>query len=550
MARQRPVAERLQALGHVVEQVEGRVPDEAVRHADELVRRAGSRLAIAGDHTVVALAGATGSGKSSLFNALSGTQLAEPGVRRPTTAKAMSVSWGDVPPAELLDWLDVPRRHQVELSRVPRPGSQAPGLEGLVLLDLPDHDSIEAAHRAEVDRLVDLVDLLVWVVDPQKYADAALHERYLKPLAGHAEVMLVVLNQVDLLTPGQLVQCERDLRRLLDNEGLGKARIAAVSATTGQGVDALRRQVVDLVARKRVVAERLGADLTREAARLAPELGLDDSGSAGDPAIGSGTVRQLNRALAEAAGADVVTEAVLASVRRRGELVTGWPVLSWIASLRPDPLRRLHLDRLPIGRTKKSLEPVRVPRTGLDSGQGASKARVTSAVRALSDEAAADLPRSWQDAVRRASLANQGVLADELDRAVATTDLAMDRGFGHWRVIQVVQWILVAVVAAGLLWLAADLVLAYFHFPPLPTRSWHRLPVQTWLVVGGVAAGLLLALISRVFVEVSARAKARRAHAVLTRQVAAVAERQVVAPVTAELVRLRTAREALGRVRG
>ena len=37
----------------------------------------------------------------------------------------------------------------------------------------------------EVDRLVQLVDMLVWVVDPQKYADAAIHDRYLKPLAQH-----------------------------------------------------------------------------------------------------------------------------------------------------------------------------------------------------------------------------------------------------------------------------------------------------------------------------------------------------------------------------
>ena len=35
----------------------------------------------------------------------------------------------------------------------------------------------------EVDRLVQLVDMLIWVVDPQKYADAALHDRYLIPLA-------------------------------------------------------------------------------------------------------------------------------------------------------------------------------------------------------------------------------------------------------------------------------------------------------------------------------------------------------------------------------
>lgn len=538
MARQRPVAERLRALGEVVEHSRGRISEEVEETASDVVERAGGRLALSGDHTVVALAGATGSGKSSLFNALSGTQLAEPGMRRPTTSKAMAATWGPTAPAELLDWLDVPRRHQVE-------GWTGRGeRDGLVLLDLPDHDSTELAHRAEVDRLVNLVDLLVWVVDPQKYADAALHNTYLKPLAGHAEVMLVVLNQIDRLTPEQVKQCMADLRRLLDAEGLGKARIAAVSATTGQGVDELRSRVVDMVKQKQAAARRIGADVTRVAERIAPELGTQ-----GDLQVSAAKQRQLNRALAEAAGVDVVTEAVMASARRRGSVITGWPVLSWIGSLRPDPLRRLHLDKLPVGRSKRAIEPVRVQRSGLNAGHGASKARVESAVRALSDDAAAGLPRGWQDAVRRASRHNEAVLADELDRAVTTTDLAMDRGFGHWRFIQVIQWILVAVVLVGLLWLAADVALAYFQFPPLPSYVWHRLPLPTWLVIGGVGAGLLLALISRVFVEITARAKGRRAQSVLTKQIAAVADTQVLAPVNAELARLRAAREALAKAR-
>ena len=74
-------------------------------------------------------------------------------------------------------------------------------LGGLVLLDLPDHDSVRGRRdRLEVNRLVGLADLMVWVLDPQKYADAAVHRRYLVPLAGHSSVIAVVLNQSDLLT--------------------------------------------------------------------------------------------------------------------------------------------------------------------------------------------------------------------------------------------------------------------------------------------------------------------------------------------------------------
>ena len=52
-----------------------------VGEARALLAKAGARAAL-GDATVVALAGATGSGKSTLFNALSGAEVSSPGVRR------------------------------------------------------------------------------------------------------------------------------------------------------------------------------------------------------------------------------------------------------------------------------------------------------------------------------------------------------------------------------------------------------------------------------------------------------------------------------------
>ena len=87
-----------------------------------------------------------------------------------------------------MQWLGVPRR-QTHWRHGPGLREEELGqLAGLVLLDLPDHDSTVLEHQHEVDRLVDLVDLLVWVVDPQKYADEALHENYLRRLSGHAAV--------------------------------------------------------------------------------------------------------------------------------------------------------------------------------------------------------------------------------------------------------------------------------------------------------------------------------------------------------------------------
>ena len=166
------ITDRVDGLAEAARSARGRLDDELVDEAARVAEQASARLRLSGDHTVVALAGATGSGKSSTFNAVTGLELAAIGVRRPTTSWTMACAWGRDGAGELLDWLGVPKRHQVlrdSMLDEPRQDRQS-NLDGLVLLDLPDHDSTEVAHHVEVDRLVRLADLLVWVLDPQKYA--------------------------------------------------------------------------------------------------------------------------------------------------------------------------------------------------------------------------------------------------------------------------------------------------------------------------------------------------------------------------------------------
>ena len=95
----------------------------------------------------------------------------------------MACAWGPEGAAELLDWLGIPKRHQINRLGMLDESPDDRDLHGLVLLDLPDHDSTEVSHHLEVERLVKLADVLVWVLDPQKYADAAIHDRFLKPLS-------------------------------------------------------------------------------------------------------------------------------------------------------------------------------------------------------------------------------------------------------------------------------------------------------------------------------------------------------------------------------
>jgi GTP-binding protein EngB required for normal cell division len=534
------LVDHLRALAEAVELCEDRVDSGALAEARRVVDQADRRLAISGSATVVALAGATGSGKSSIFNALSGTELATVGVRRPTTAHALACSWGEESAEELLDWLQIPRRHALTTD----PALDA-ALEGLVLLDLPDHDSTELDHRMEVDRLVQLVDELIWVVDPQKYADAAIHDRYLKPLAQHADVMMIILNQVDKLTSSQREQCLSDLQRLLNSEGLGKVSVMAVSAATGEGVEALRETLARQVAEKQAAARRLAADVSVAAARLSTASGTTKVTPLARP-----STDRLTTQVAIAAGVPVVTEAVGKAWRLRGGLATGWPVLAWIAKFKPDPLRRLHLDRLGVGRRHKEIDPAGVGRTSLPATSGVQKARVDTAVRTLADEAAQGLARGWADAIKQAARSSEDALPDRVDRAIATTDLDLAQHRRWWQLIRVLQWLLVAAVVAGLGWLGLSFLLVYFQLPPLPKVTWWGLPAPTVLVVGGVLAGLLLAGLARIFVEVGARRRTSHARQSLRAAIARVTGELVIDPVKVEQDRYEKARLALERASG
>jgi len=244
---------------------------ELLTDSETLLRRSGERMRMSASHTVVALAGGTGSGKSSLFNALAGATFSPAGVMRPTTKHLHACVWGMEGAAPLLDWLGVQRRHRYARASALDEGEAS--LTGLLLLDLPDHDSVVTGSAAMVDRLVKLADMLVWVLDPLKYADASVHQRYLVPLAGHAGVTTVVLNKADTLAADQVADCSADLRRLLDSEGLLETPVLATSAATGAGLGARRRPRAPGGAARGGARDRITADIDALLERFAAYAG-------------------------------------------------------------------------------------------------------------------------------------------------------------------------------------------------------------------------------------------------------------------------------------
>lgn len=131
------------------------------------------------DLLVVALVGGSGVGKSTLLNALAGDQLAATSEFRPCT----SVPTVYHPPGAVLgmnDW-----------NRV-----SGSALEHLVIIDTPDSDTIEHAHREKVVEALRQADVILLCGSPEKYLDEATWS-LLRPLQGE-RTMVCVETKADL----------------------------------------------------------------------------------------------------------------------------------------------------------------------------------------------------------------------------------------------------------------------------------------------------------------------------------------------------------------
>ncbi len=461
---------------------------------------------------MVALAGATGSGKSSIFNALAGEDLSPVGLRRPTTGESHACVWGPEPARDLLDWLGV-------ASAGPA-GRATTRLTGLVLIDLPDFDSVERGHQVEADRLLALADLIVWVLDPQKYADRVLHRRYLGQFGHHRDITVVALNQADRLTGADLRTCLADLGRLLDEDGLGGVPVLATSTVDRPGIGALRTALEEAVATRLAALQRLSADVAARVTDLDPLVSVART-SSGDRANAS----DLYRALGVAAGVPLVARATEGSYTHRAVRHTGWPVTRWVRRLRPDPLRRLRLGTRPAG----SDEPVAA--TSIGPAAPAAAAGVGLALRAVGERAGHGLPDPWPAAMLDRARSRAADIPDALDVAVARTDLGSPRPPRWWRAIGALHWLFVAAAAVGLLWLVARYALFALALPEPPTPQVGRVPLSTLLLGAGLLGGLVLAAVVRPVVAAAARRRGRRVAARLEAAVRDVGDRLVLAPV-------------------
>jgi hypothetical protein len=386
------------------------------------------------------------------------------------------------------------------------------------------------------------------VLDPQKYADAAVHRRFLVPLAGHSEVIAVVLNQSDVLSPEQVEDCVNDLRRLLDAEELHDVQILVTSATTGAGVGSLRKLLVETVSARRAAAARISADVDAVAARFTPYAGEDplafgEAGQLGGPAAGRPSAgnsaagilvaspRKLAAAFARAAGVSAIGDALQSARELRAVDYVGWPV-SWLVErlVKRDPVRKIRLGKL------------WAELRGVTAGpSGAQQAEIDNALTQLADEVSPTLPKPWSRTIRTAIRSRADDIPGALGERIGESLPAENKIAGWWRAVGVWQGLLLGCVIVGIAWMAAILVFGVFgagsNVPRL-FSSVSLLPLIVILIVAMLVLGWLMASACVNAVRTAAVRENEQVAEEMQDRMAGVAQELVVAPAQQELAEL------------
>jgi len=597
-----PFARSVTSLKDAISYGEGRVPETVLLDAAETLERLSQRRELSTEHTVIGFFGATGSGKSTLFNAIAGQNIALSAPTRPTTSTVQAAIWEAEGSEELLDWLGIDKRVYPQTQALAAEGEAtegneaggnnkvaggvapnavtepAPGLfnrirravggrgemrtrtGGLILLDMPDFDSVTTTNRDLAARMMRYVDVLVWVVDPQKYADAVIHRDFMVPLAASGAQALCVLNQADKLAPAEVPAVLASLTRLLQAEGTEAHLLAApiaVSARTGEGVDVLRDLLAQVAAAKSLSLQRTDAQLHATASQLRTYAGGEGTVLAGAYALEA--EQKLVKACYSSSQAEQVLQAATASYRRAAGQRTGWILTRWMSRLKADPLRRLHLGQQDETKSTSKAEKSagmlgsdsenapELVASSLPPLSAAQKAGMANAVRQYSKQMAARIDEPWKRSMKEAALSREAELPELLERDMVRIDYGLGRTRAPWVIFNALQWIALMSALVGVGWLTLISGLAYLQIqlPPAPTPEGSPVPLPTLLLLLGVLLGIASAGVGRLLTAMGSRYYARKLRGRLQTGVEKAVQSCVVAPVQQEAKRLNAYRKAL-----
>ncbi len=246
---------------------EGLASDADREAAASLAHAARRRREYLSGVIVVAIAGGTGSGKSSLLNALAGREIASTSALRPHTDKPLAwIPTGDDAISAMVEALDID--NVVEHDEA----------SSLAVVDLPDLDSVSHDHRSLVEATLPQMDAVIWVFDPVKYHDPSIHREFLTEMTEYESVFIFALNKIDCLDEAEVEAVEAHLGGILKLDGFSDPELLAIAAapTDGEpiGVAALEASLERRLVAKRADRVKLIADIRRAGRRLSADANV------------------------------------------------------------------------------------------------------------------------------------------------------------------------------------------------------------------------------------------------------------------------------------
>ncbi|MFC7328782.1 GTPase [Marinactinospora rubrisoli] len=282
---------------------------------------------------LIAVAGSTGAGKSTLVNSLVGEQVTTTGVRRPTTnSPVLACNPADV------HWFSE-AAFLPSLPRVRQQGLAMPGKDGMLvlaasecmpqgvaLLDTPDVDSAVSAHHEFAAKFLDAADLWVFVTTSRRYADARVWE-FLQVARDRDTSLAVVLSRVPRRGREQLTA---HFGAMLAANGLGHAARFTIPETdqiaggrfTANTADQIRNYLADVagdLAKRDLVSRRTFVGVLDSFRTRVPEL-------ARQVEVQAEAARSLTAAAERAysAGLAEIDEATRNGSLLRGKVLARW----------------------------------------------------------------------------------------------------------------------------------------------------------------------------------------------------------------------------------
>ena len=192
---------------------------------------------------LIVVIGEFNAGKSSLVNSLLGEQLLEAGIT-PTTAMIDVVRYSETARR-------VPVLQQGSVREWAHPNSLAPSV---ALVDTPGTGSVFKRHEETAKAFLHRADLVLFVLSAKR-ALAETERLYLDLARSYGKKVILVINQVDLLSAQERVEVKRFVEQQVDDLlnfrpliFLVSAKEALTSGPDAGGIGALRAHLRDSLA--------------------------------------------------------------------------------------------------------------------------------------------------------------------------------------------------------------------------------------------------------------------------------------------------------------